>query len=77
MTPKFPVDLLDKWFPIPDPENRFYKDKDDHCSADDRSKCVNFAPVLKTHGCCEYLLVTGECDFPEELKRTAIRGWRK
>ncbi|PKN36708.1 MAG: hypothetical protein CVU62_13320 [Deltaproteobacteria bacterium HGW-Deltaproteobacteria-2] len=66
MTTKFPTELLDKLFPIPT-ENRFYKDKDDHCSAhvDDRSKCVNFAPVLKTHGCCEYMLVTGECDFNE------------
>jgi hypothetical protein len=66
MKPKFPVDLLNKWLQIPEPVINF-KDKDDHCSAhiDDRSKCVNFEPVLKTHGCCEYLLISGECDFPE------------
>lgn len=64
MKPKFPTELLDKLFP----ETVInFKDKDDHCSApiDDRYKCVNFAPVLKTHGCCEYMLVTGECDFNE------------
>lgn len=67
MTLKFPTDLLHKLFPSVS-ENRFYKDKDDHCSAhiDDRHKCVNFEPVPHTHNCCKYLMVTGECDFKNE-----------
>ena len=47
MTPKFPTDLLDKWFPIP---AKVYKDKDGFCIVDDR------------YGLCEFLLVTGECE---------------
>lgn len=58
MTPKFPTDLLKKLFPLPT------KDKDGHCTyhIDDRFKCPNFRAVKGTRNCCEYLLVTGECE---------------
>ena len=29
---------------------------------DDRFKCPRFKPVKGTHNCCEFLLVTGECE---------------
>jgi hypothetical protein len=55
---KFPTDLLKKLFPTP------AKDKDGHCvfHIDDRFKCPNFKPVKGTHNCCEFLLITGECE---------------